>query len=333
MISIIIPCYNSEKYIMKNLDSLIRQTNKNFKVYFIDDGSTDNTINVIEEKLSNTLVNYDIYVREHKGVGAARNFGISISSNPYIMFLDSDDYLKDNCIDSFIKEIDKYLSDIIIGEYEHEYNDKTVWSYEKSYLRLDKTLNSTEVLNLIFDNKIHVCTSNAVYKRSLFKDRSFHNKCLYHEDLNMFYKLINDSKNIKFIKSKVFVYVMRNNSLSHDLNIAKLDEGIFMLDELYYELKSNGISKKILDKIKYKVIPNTCYVFFNYLCLNESQIIQIYKDKKYFKFMKSVKLDNISTRSIIKYIRIKLIGYFPKVYIELWSFYKKKVKPLLGVKI
>lgn len=329
MISIIIPCYNSEKYIIRNLDSLIRQTNKNFKVYFIDDGSTDNTVNVIKKKLENTLVNYEIYVREHQGVGAARNFGIKNAETPYIMFLDSDDYLKDNCIEIFIKEIQQDQSDIIIGEYEHEYNNEIVWKYSDIYLELNENLNASKVLNLILDNKIHVCTSNAVYKRELYNNKNFHDTCMYHEDLNMWYKVINISQNIKIINDTVFIYVIRDNSISHNLSVEKLKQGIFMLEELSDELKHDGVSQEILEKIQHKTIPNICYIFFNGLCLDNKNIIKIYKENKYFYVMRNATLENIGVKALLKYFRILMIGYFPWTYRIFWQLYQRRIKPLI----
>lgn len=329
MISIIIPCYNSEKYIIKNLKSLINQANKRFKVCFIDDGSTDNTVNIIEENLKGTSVNYEIYKRDHEGVGAARNFGISLATTPYIMFLDSDDYLKENCIEIFLKEIQKNSSDIIIAEYEHEYKNKIVWTYSQNYMKLNSYMSNNEVLNMILDNKIHVCTSNAIYKKDLFYEKFFHNTCMYHEDLNMWYRLINTSKSIKFIEDVVFVYVIRDSSISHDLSIEKLQQGIYMLEELYNEFKKNGVKNEILEKIKYKTIPNICYLFFNALCLENKEVMRIYKGNRYFEIMRKSRLENSSIKALIKYCRILFIGYLPNLYRFLWNIYKKYIKPLL----
>lgn len=329
MISIIIPCYNSRKYIVKTLDSLRNQTCKNFKAIFIDDGSSDGTTEVIKEKLEDSDVNYEVFLIQHQGVGAARNYGIKASSTPYIMFLDSDDYLTDNCIELFVHEIKRNSPEVIIGEYEHELKNNIIWRYTDNYEAFEGNLKSYEVLNKILDNKIHIWTSNAIYKSSLFKDISFDLKCMFHEDLNVWYRLINKSEQIYFMKKIVSVYVIRDNSISHDLNIEKLEQGIYMLEDLYEKFQEENLSQNILNKIKNKTMPNLLFLFFNYLCFDNIDIISIYKEKHYLKVMKKAKLENMSIHAFIKYLRIKLIGHFPSLYICVWKLYKNKIKVLL----
>lgn len=330
MISIIIPCYNSEKYILKNLKSLLNQSCKDFEAIFIDDGSSDRTIEYINEYLNDNIIRYKVYSTSHKGVGAARNFGIKMSSAPYIMFLDSDDYLKDYAVEICIKEIKDKNPDIIIGEYIHENNNKVVWEYRDTYEKFNLGLNKYDILNLIFDNRIHIVTSNAIYNSKLFKNIKFSEKCEYHEDLNVWYKLINNAETFTYIPEILFGYVIRNDSISHNFDINKLQQGIYMLKELINTFENDRIPDEIINKIIRKTIPNICYLFFNNLCLNYDNIIEIYKKNKYFEFMKNANIENKNIRSIIKYLRIKLIAYLPGLYILVWKIYREKMKPLIG---
>ena len=84
--SIIIPNYNKEEYVRDTLDSVFNQTYKNIEVIVVDDGSTDNSINIINE------YNVKLLHTNRKRAGGARNIGIDNASGDYIIFLDSDDY-------------------------------------------------------------------------------------------------------------------------------------------------------------------------------------------------------------------------------------------------
>ncbi|MDO5555879.1 MAG: glycosyltransferase [Clostridia bacterium] len=116
-VSIIIPVYNSGKYIAKCLDSVLEQTYKDFEIIIINDGSTDNSKEIIiqyEMKYSNILK----YI-EQKNIGVAktRNYGITIASGKYIMFIDNDDFINKDYIETFVRLIEKDNLDVVIGGY------------------------------------------------------------------------------------------------------------------------------------------------------------------------------------------------------------------------
>lgn len=92
LVSIIIPCYNSERTINETIDSAIKQTYINIEVIVVDDGSTDNSYEIIKNR-SLDLNNLFFYQIVNSGVSAARNFGFSKSKGDYVVFLDSDDLL------------------------------------------------------------------------------------------------------------------------------------------------------------------------------------------------------------------------------------------------
>ena len=92
-ISIIVPIFNAEKYINKCIDSLLNQTKKELEIILVNDGSTDNTENIIKN-YKDKRIKY--YKNKNQGIGKSRNFGITKATGKYIMFIDSDDYIEDN---------------------------------------------------------------------------------------------------------------------------------------------------------------------------------------------------------------------------------------------
>ena len=129
LISVIVPVYNSASHLGKCIESVLNQTYKTFELILIDDGSTDESLNIcrIYEKMDNRVC---VIHQENKGVGTTRNNGIMVSKGAYIMFLDSDDYLDENMLDDAVKHVgkneDMYVSGTLMEYYENNQIVKTV---------------------------------------------------------------------------------------------------------------------------------------------------------------------------------------------------------------
>ena len=95
-VSVIVPVYNSCEYIGTTLDSIINQDFEDFEVIVIDDGSSDNSLEIIEEKLSKSNISHNIVHQDNYGVSCARNRGIELARGEYIVFFDADDYIHKN---------------------------------------------------------------------------------------------------------------------------------------------------------------------------------------------------------------------------------------------
>lgn len=110
-VSVIIPAYNSAKTIRKAVNSVIKQTYTNIEVIIIDDGSFDNTKEVLKE-FTDAEINY--FYQENKGVSVARNKGIELSMGDYLFFLDSDDYLDLDLIEKMVELIKRHDLDMVV---------------------------------------------------------------------------------------------------------------------------------------------------------------------------------------------------------------------------
>lgn len=114
MISIIIPVYNTEKYLRRCLDSIVKQTYKDFECILVDDGSTDSSGKICDEYVVKDE-RFKVFHNENHGVGFARNYGLEKVNGEYISFVDSDDWLAPNFYETLIPEIAKnelvYVSD------------------------------------------------------------------------------------------------------------------------------------------------------------------------------------------------------------------------------
>lgn len=123
IVSIIIPCYNSEYYIAECIDSVLAQNYKNIEIIVIDDGSTDNSLDIL-----NNYKGITIYTQKNSGACVARNRGIKNSRGKYIKFLDSDDFLEPGVIAKQVK-LAETLADntIVYGDYYELRDDRKVY--------------------------------------------------------------------------------------------------------------------------------------------------------------------------------------------------------------
>lgn len=110
-VTVVIPCYNAEKWVARAIESALRQTHPNVEIVVVDDGSTDRSLQVIQ-----TFSDRIKYVTgPNRKVCAARNRGIGLASSDYVLFLDADDYLPDNAIANLVSVAQRHDADIVIG--------------------------------------------------------------------------------------------------------------------------------------------------------------------------------------------------------------------------
>lgn len=125
-ISVIIPVYNSEKYIIKCLESLDRQSMKEIEVILINDGSTDHTEEMVLQYQKEHDLLIRLFSRENQGQAAARNFGIRQAVGTYIAFMDSDDYVKEDYLQRLYETAQEYGSEVVTCGYQNVKPDGTV---------------------------------------------------------------------------------------------------------------------------------------------------------------------------------------------------------------
>jgi len=115
LVSVIIPCYNAERWIAEAIDSCLRQSYSSLDVIVVDDGSTDRSLEIIESYRSR--IRYE--TGENKGGNHARNRGFSLSEGKYIQFLDADDYILPEKIERQVRFIEEMKADVVYGDWRH----------------------------------------------------------------------------------------------------------------------------------------------------------------------------------------------------------------------
>lgn len=149
-VSIIVPCYNAEKYLKKCLDSIINQTYSNIEIILVNDGSKDNTLKILSdyEKKDNRIIVID---KENTGVSDSRNIGVEKATGKYIMFSDSDDYFELDAVESLYKALIENKAKIVRGKWRRQLKD---YDYEEDSITKFNNINKKDVMENILNGNI-----------------------------------------------------------------------------------------------------------------------------------------------------------------------------------
>lgn len=236
LISIIVPVYNIESYIAKCLTSLLNQSYPNFEIIIVDDGSTDNS-SLICQKFAHENSSIHYYKKTNGGLSSAKNYGLKKSQGNLITFVDGDDWVNKEYLNTLYFNMLKSNSDISIISFKKVYDDTSIKvNQSKRSFIFNKNI---AIENILYQRRIYTCTWGKLYKKELFNNISFplNKKC---EDLATTYKIFDKCSRISFVPRKLYFYRQRNNSiysnLYHDSNMDAIN---FSLEIYDYFLKKD----------------------------------------------------------------------------------------------
>ncbi len=280
-VSILMPMYNSEKYIKESINSILNQEYKNFELIIVDDGSIDSSIEIVKEYNDSRIKLYENI--ENKGLPYTRNKLLSLATGEYIALLDSDDIALKNRIKAQVEFLEKNKnidivgsSAIIFGKYKIEKASKVITGIDDIKCNLmfgNCMLNSTIMMRKEFIEK-----NNLLYRK----------ECIVCQDYSFFVDaaLVGNIENMNIStikyrtghenitkKSKTKNIKLRKNILK-EIGVRSFKGNGFFLDETEYELISKYIWEKS-ENIEYN------YNEFNELIKILNKVIVINKDKKF----------------------------------------------------
>lgn len=248
-ISLVIPVYNSEKFLRRTLNSVLNQTFKDIEVIIINDGSTDNSINIIKEYIEKHN-NFYLIDQENKGQGAARNVGVKRSKGEYITFLDSDDFLSCTFLETLYKNAIENNADISCCNY-YLYYEK---SHKKLYMPFTAKsgVYSSEIAlkKLILDTTFHYFLWNKLYKRSLFVNNNIEFYNMYFEDVATCPKLFYYANKVAFTSKALYYYTCHDNSILSMIDAPKVNDFIKSLGIIRNFLESKNVYHKYRSTFK-----------------------------------------------------------------------------------
>lgn len=240
-VSIIVPVYNGEQYISRCINSISNQDYDNLQIIVVDDGSTDNTLAVLQKIHDDRI---QIFSISNGGVSSARNFGLSKATGDYVMFADADDWLNPNVIDALVSAEQSCGYDMILGNYSRN----TEFSKMKITDRISfKELTKDEAYRQIINPYgFYGSVWAKVFKMDIIKSNNllFDKNISVGEDLLFVYQYLNLIKTVGYSDAELYNYCFNNHSVLHTLDEQKIDQRLDILKVYEIILKQKNIKKQ-----------------------------------------------------------------------------------------
>ncbi len=239
LVSVIIPVYNTEKYIQETIESVLNQTYKNIEIIAVNDGSTDQSLEILEKLKNKALNKIIIHNQKNQGQTKSRNNGVELANGKFLLFLDSDDKIDPTYIEKCVSLLNqKKTIDLVYT--------KTCFFDQKQG---EWNLGKFETKRFLKENCIPV---TAMIRRENFLNLGkFDEKLTFFEDWELWIRLVKNGGEIYQIPENLFFYRKRKteNSLSNNAyhNLKMLDENKFCIYNKHYEFYvSNDLGISLL---------------------------------------------------------------------------------------
>lgn len=236
-VSIVIPVYNVASYIEECLQSVFQQTYRNIEVIIVDDCGKDNSMQLVKTFV-NKVKDVSFKIIHHPknlGLSAARNTGIKESTGNYIYFIDSDDFITTNCIETFVDLIKKYPdSDVVFGSatfYPNAWGsfclnvkNSKIPSYSNNRRWINTSFLKNDFLPITAWNKL-------VSKEFIIRNKLFFKEGIYYEDQLWLYLMAYACSKISFNKINTYFYRKNPNGIIHKYGIKEMNSEKIIIKE------------------------------------------------------------------------------------------------------
>lgn len=211
-VSICVPVYNVSRYIERCARSVFEQTYPNLEIVFVDDCSPDDSMNILQRVLNDypDRKPQTVFKRHlnNRGLAASRNTGLDVATGDYIMFVDSDDWIDDDCVARLLEKAVATNSDIVYCDF---YKTEL---YGETYISQYCGRESTKCVEAMLNGKMQCMMWNKIYRRSLFVRSGIRwiDGADMHEDVGVNVRLFAVASGIDYLKSAFYHYVQYNAS-------------------------------------------------------------------------------------------------------------------------
>jgi glycosyltransferase involved in cell wall biosynthesis len=303
-ISIIVPVYNTSRYLRQCLDSIICQTFKSIEIICINDASSDNSLEILEEYSKKDNRIKVINLQQNRGLGAVRNIGLSVAQGEYIGFVDSDDWIETNMYEKLVEaSLDRGNVDLVTSSkiYQNNKDNRKIIDH----ISLQLSYSSKEEINRYVCKNLSAALWMNIIKRELFFNNAlFFAEDLMHEDVPIAHALYCSASSIAIVDMPFYHYRVNMQSLTNaakDNRFDLLTTCVMYLENMkrlgFYNLYRDECDFWFYTRYYCRMI-STCFMVFptirkDYIRKiknNFSKYVDIYKNK-YYLSRKKTKFD------------------------------------------
>lgn len=239
-VSIVVPVYNVEKYIKKCMDSLVNQTLQDIEIIAVNDGSTDDSINILNEYKKRFPNIIKVHSKTNGGLSDARNFGMKYATGEYIAFVDSDDYVEIDMYEKMYNKAKEEDSDMVECDFIWEFPNKK---------KIDRGVVYRNKNEMIVYARV-VAWNKLIRKKIIDEIHIEYPKGLRYEDIEFFYKMVPYYKKVSFVKEPLVHYIQRSDSISNVQN-SRTSEIFTVLDNVITYYRKNEIFEEYRNELEY----------------------------------------------------------------------------------
>lgn len=248
-VSVIVPIYKVEKYLGRCLKSLVSQTFKEMEIICVNDGSPDQSQQIIDEYVQKYPDLVKGYVKENGGVGDARNYGLNCATGEYIAFIDSDDWVEPEMIEKMYQAAIEQKADLVICDYVVDNGEGGSGRVISGIIKGSMDISKRVLIS-------PPAPWNKLYKKDLFLTTDIrYPKGVWYEDLATTPRLLMNVHKIAHVNEAFVHYIQREGSIMATLNEKILDiyTVLEMIEEYY---KSHGFYQQYEEEIEYLYVEH-----------------------------------------------------------------------------
>lgn len=264
-VSIITPLYNSTRFLEDLLENLCSQTYENLELLFIDDGSTDETEARMKELMDIRKDDRIRYIRkENGGIADTKNVGIQHVTGTGIMFMDHDDFLKNDAVEKMVKHMITTKSDLVVANYERNFTYRKsfyerLFQYQKPIVSIPKE-GGTLVEHKRMLIEMYQALWGKLYRKELFENFQFNTRLNGMDDLGSTSYILLKAKRISYIDEILYEYTYRKDSTiqstKSSFDVSRIYEAY---DDIYTYFQLNNAEETYADELEYLYIFHCIY--------------------------------------------------------------------------
>lgn len=308
LISVIVPIYKVEKYLKKCVDSIINQTYTNLEIILVNDGSPDGCGEICTDyvKLDSRVI---VINKENGGLSSARNYGLKNANGRYVCFIDSDDWIDKEYINTLYENLIKYDANVSMCGFKYEYENKIA----QDNFKKTKTLSGKEAItNLYSKDYIKMTVAwNKLYKKEIF-DLVNYEEGIIHEDENIIHEIYYFSEKVVCINKDLYHYRIRENSITTSKFSLKQLDKVYVYEKRlsFFNKKSESLFYSLTLEVYFRVLFSIYCNLYDSDLKNKSIYLEKYKYKLDANLNEFSKLKN---KKIANRILLSSYKIHPKV--------------------
>lgn len=246
LISVIVSIYNAETYLNRCLESILKQTYKELEIILIDDASTDNSIQICKEYANRDKRITIIHSVQNLGVSHTRNKGLDAANGEYVAFVDADDTIEENFIETMYSNCKKYDVKLCIVNVNYCYEDRI----QKPLRMNNAVVNQKEYCQLLI-NSVKGFTCNKLYHKSVVEKLRFDEDISVCEDLLFNVKMLKNIKDVVIVNQYLYNYFQKRNKIyNREYSNKKITE-MYAFDRIIEEISFYFPEALLLYKYEY----------------------------------------------------------------------------------